>query len=303
MFSVANGLSEMGKTVAQTAQAWTLEAQKAEEQRKAIELAEQLASQREDKRMAFQSGEAEKDRGWKTGEGDKERGSREKIASENNKTSLATAGISAGATITAAQIGAASRASETDKTLAAAAARHKETIDATIAGHAVPKINEDGTVSIINPARGTAQKLTDDEGNPVKLRDSERAKAQSDSIKALHDTLNSQTRLYEIEMRQAQAELKSILEGEGRIDPNSKAVKEARQRINEIKDKYEPQIQQQQAQMRSLITGLLEQAKLPQASSGGDKRPPLSDLIKTPGQPKPAPEAERPSILKNWQNY
>jgi hypothetical protein len=101
-FNIGNGLSEMGKSVAQTAQAYTIEAQKAELETQRLKLANDLAMERESvgrrESAAFAETAAEKQRGWQSGEFQLNRDSEERRAKAQNETSLAVAGTSAAAT-------------------------------------------------------------------------------------------------------------------------------------------------------------------------------------------------------------
>jgi len=104
--SILNGLSEMGKSVAQTAQAWTLEQQKAELDKEKLTVADQLATARETKGREFQAGESEKTRSFQSGEAALERGSREKLSEAQRQATLAAASISAGASMSNARLAA-----------------------------------------------------------------------------------------------------------------------------------------------------------------------------------------------------
>lgn len=95
-FSLSGGLSEMGKAVASTAAAWTLESQRAEEQRKGIELADQLASVRQDKQNTFASSERVAGQEYQKGEHALDRTQQEKIVNLQLENAVKTAQISAG---------------------------------------------------------------------------------------------------------------------------------------------------------------------------------------------------------------
>lgn len=282
-FDVGAGLAKMGETVSQVATAGAVEAMRGELEKERIRLAGEIAKEGRVQQHGLDMEKMGKQQEFMAGESKLDRQNRLDTTKMTVEGHIQSAGIGAGATIRAAEIGAAAREREHDKTLAFS----REQLAATIASHSTVKINEDGTASLVNPVSGTVKPLVGEDNAPVKFRDPERAKAQSDSIKAIHDSLQSDSRMYEIEMRQVQAELKSIMEGEGRIDPNSKAVKEARARVDEVKQKYEPRLRQQQGQLATLINGLLDQAKLPQAKSGGGKL----DLNKylAPTTPAPTP--------------
>lgn len=92
-FDFSAGLSEAGKAVATTAGAYTLEAQKGTLEEQKVKLADELASQRE-----------EKQRGFLASESALGRGSAEKIANLQTAAHLGAASIGAGATVAAAKM-------------------------------------------------------------------------------------------------------------------------------------------------------------------------------------------------------
>ncbi len=93
-FDIGAGLSEAGKSVAQTAQAYTLEAQKADLEKEKVLLADQLAGVREEKGRAHQTSERVATQTFQGGENEKTR---------TNQAHVQAAGIGAGATIAAAR--------------------------------------------------------------------------------------------------------------------------------------------------------------------------------------------------------
>lgn len=106
------GFAAMGESLSKTAGNYLLENQRNEAEMAKVTLADQLLSAREGKQREFTAGEAEKQRGFLKEESGLERASREKIASEGHATTLKAAGISAGATLGAAQMNIAARREE-----------------------------------------------------------------------------------------------------------------------------------------------------------------------------------------------
>lgn len=96
-FDIGAGLSEMGKSVAQTAQAYTLESQKAELENQKVMLADQLAGAREEKQRGFLTSERLSTEQFTGGENSANRASSEKVAGIGAAAHLGAAGISAGA--------------------------------------------------------------------------------------------------------------------------------------------------------------------------------------------------------------
>lgn len=95
-FNIGAGLARMGADMSKTLGAMTLEEQRAQLEEKKIKMADELATARDDKNRAHQSGEAEKQRTFAGGENKLDRESREMISRDSNRTSLAVAGINAG---------------------------------------------------------------------------------------------------------------------------------------------------------------------------------------------------------------
>ncbi len=102
-FDIGAGLSEAGKSVAQTAQAYTLEAQKADLEKEKVLLADQLAGVREEKGRAHQTSERVATQTFQGGENEKTRTNQVDIANIGAKAHVQAAGIGAGATIAAAR--------------------------------------------------------------------------------------------------------------------------------------------------------------------------------------------------------
>ncbi len=96
-FDIGAGFSEMGKSVAQTAQAYTLEAQKADLETEKVKLADQLAGAREEKGRQFTTSEREATQTFTGGENEKTRGNQKDIATIGATAHLGAAGIAAGA--------------------------------------------------------------------------------------------------------------------------------------------------------------------------------------------------------------
>ncbi len=101
-FDIGAGLSEAGKSVAQTAQAYTLEAQKADLEKEKVLLADQLAGAREEKGRTFTTSERVATQTFQGGENEKTRTNQVDIANIGAKAHVQAAGIGAGATIAAA---------------------------------------------------------------------------------------------------------------------------------------------------------------------------------------------------------
>lgn len=292
-FDFSAGLHEMGKSVAQTAQAYTLEAQKAELETQRIKLANDLAMERESlgrkETAAFAETAAEKQRGWQSGETLADRTSHEKMAEENNRAAIKTAGISAGASIRAAQIGAQSRAAENEK--------H---IKAQLKLANTFKLNDDGTASLVNTTDGTVKKLTDADGNAVRFSTPDVARAQGELVRSTTEQLNALTRQRTTDLQQVQADLKEVMKLPGPMtNPNDPELQRARAKVEQVKQQYDPQITALNQRLNSIAGQLATNGKLNvQGPIGGAK---LSDFDRTL-QPGPAgPAATYPGLIDSWQ--
>lgn len=111
-FNVGQGLSLMGTAIAKTAGDWIGESHRAELQREAMVLADQLAGAREEKGRQFQTSERVESQKYQSGEKSADRAHGEKLALLQADTAIKTAGIGAGATLTAAQMRSADAAAE-----------------------------------------------------------------------------------------------------------------------------------------------------------------------------------------------
>lgn len=103
-FNFGAGLSLMGESIAKTAGAYTLEAQKAEAQKEMMVLADQMAGARDEKQRSFMSSERVAGQEFQSGEKGLDRSHAEKLANQQAETAIRTAGIGAGATLTAARM-------------------------------------------------------------------------------------------------------------------------------------------------------------------------------------------------------
>lgn len=124
-FSLMNGLSSAGTAVAATAGAYTLEAQKAEAEMEKVKLVDQLAGVREEKGRAFTTSEREASQAFTGGENKETRANAVAIANIGADAAIKGHQISAGATLGAATMQAAS----VDKQIAA----HTSDLEKTLA--------------------------------------------------------------------------------------------------------------------------------------------------------------------------
>jgi len=279
-FDVGAGLAAMGETVGRVAGAMTLEAQKADLQRQTLILADQMAGEREsrgrkeqhgytletlDKQQTFQSGENE----------------------ANRKNSLATAGISAGASMSNARL-----AAETQKEISAAGLKarseeHDKTLAATIQSAAKIQIGDDGTAYSVNPATNKVEPFKI-EGEPLKFRDPDVAKAQVELLKTKSTQLRDITQTY---LPQIQSLETTVRELTSKMIPGDKGAQkelsEAQARLKALQDRLESEKAPLMHEMNEIARTFAAKGKVASPPGAGG-RPSLNDLIRVPGAKPPS---------------
>lgn len=292
VFNVGNGLSEMGKSLNQTFQAYNVEAQKAELETQRLKLANDLAMERESlgrkETAAFAETAAEKQRGWQSGEFQLNRDSEERRTKMQNETSITTAGISAGAQLQAARENIAARASENEKHIAA-----QFKLANTF------KLNDDGAASLVNPVDGKVTKLTDADGNAVKFSNPDVARAQGELVKLTTEQLSALTRQRATDLQQAQADLKEVMKPPGPMtNPNDPELQRARARVEQVKQQYDPQITALNQRLNSIAGQLATNGKLNVQGPGGSAK--LSDFDRGPPPGPSGSPAAGSGLIDSW---
>lgn len=261
-FDIGNGLASAGAAVADTAGKYTLEAQKGELENQKIMLADQLAGKREETQRGFLAGESEK-----------ERGSREKISGETNATHIEAAKIglqghlaSAGATLEGARI----HANSVEKQIAAENARSTAI-----------QMNDDGTSSIVNKVTGKVDPLLGPDGQPMRFKDPDLAKAQLEAVRTTSTQLGDLQRKYQTDVTGPRQSLLQAQKDPMLIGPEkAKAIADAKAEVDRIEKQYAPDFLRLNSRLDTLAESLGTKAKIAPTSTGG--RPPLSDFSKPP---------------------
>ncbi len=280
-FDVGAGVAAMGETVAKTAGAMTLEAQRASLQRESLILADQLAGERESKGRKEQHGYTiatlDKQQGFQAGENDL-----------NRKNSLATAGISAGASMANARLAADTQILVTNANIKARAEEHQKTIDASIQSASRIQIGDDGTAYSVNPITQKVEpfKLGDD---VLKFRDPDVAKAQVELIKVKTAQLNDITRTYLPQIKGLEDTIRKM-----QTDPLTKADKTAQKELAEaqvalktLQERFDAEKAPIMHELNEMGRSFAAKGKVAVPSGPGGRRP-LSDLITIPGAKPPA---------------
>lgn len=231
-FDIGAGLHEMGKAVATTAGAYTLEAQKGELEKEKVILADQLAGVRDEKQRGFLTSEREATQGFTGGENEKNRTSAKDIAT-----------MSAGASIRSAEIHAAS----IEKQITA------ENNRATVL-----QPNADMTVSLVNKVTGKAQLLNGEDGKPIKVRDPDLAKAQYEAVREVANDKKEIRLKYQTDLSLAQSELNKLIgDPMAKMDPSLKApIDAARKYIDEVTKKRDAELEPHNQRSQRLIESL-----------------------------------------------
>lgn len=316
-FDIGAGLAEAGKSVAQTAQAYTLESQKAELEKEKVLLADQLAGVREEKQRGFITSERVATQEFSGGENEKNRANTLAVANiglEGHK-------ISAGATIAAAQIGATERRYATDKQFETnknelterryatdkAFEQHKYAIDeqikAGITGASKLSIGDNGEAFSVNPVTKEVVPLKGADGTQLKFRDPEVARAQAELIKNKSSQLTDINRIYVPQIIDLENNIAKLQGGSmSMLDETKQQINEMKGRLKTIRDQFDseraPLVRDLNAYGEALITkGKLTGATPSSLGVTGVPDPAQFDRrLKNPTAPPPT--AAAPTTLK-----
>lgn len=325
VFNIGNGLSEMGKSVAQTAQAYTLEAQKAELETQRLKLANDLAMERESvgrrETAQFAEAAAEKQRGWQSGENLADRTLRETMAAENNRTAITTAGISAGASRYAVdqRTKEANSRLEFEKEVFAnnkteaeekrkferevfenRKAEHTKGLEAQYDALTKVQIGDDGTAYTVNPATGKVTPLKVD-GEPLKFRDPDVAKAQHEMARLKISQLNDLTRTYTPQLEGLEESIRKLsTDPMAAVDTEKKqALAEAQGRLKALTERYAAERAPIVADLNRYSRAFESKGKVgEQSPTGGAK---LSDFDRGPQAGPSGAPAAGPGVINSWQ--
>lgn len=286
-FNFEAGISAAGDAVSKTAGVFMAETLRSELEQQKIVLADTLAGKREELQRQHQSGEADKQRGWQSGEHDKDRtfkGEEGKLDRENR---LATTNISAGASIAGARL-----ASETQKEIhrddrEARAKEHDKTLQASIDAATKIQIGDDGTAYSINPITKKVEPFKVD-GETLKFRDPDVAKAQVELIKTKSAQLTDLSRTYGPQVQSLETSIRAL---QTKMIPGDKEalreIGDAQARLRALQERWDgeraPLIHELNEMGRSFATK--GKVAVPPGQGG---RPPLTDLIKIPGMTAPS---------------
>lgn len=185
-FNFGAGIAKAGEAIADTAGKYTLEAQRADLARQGIILADELAGKREGAQREFLSSERVEGQKFQSGEKVLDRTHGEKLAQLQADTAIRTAGISAGASKYAADLGASERQKDRDQNAPLVAQQ-------TIAGH-IKNQSEQGVLD----ARKELQTARES-GDPLKIKAAQQ--------KEYDATYSSQQQVQQVSLFQAQAKL------------------------------------------------------------------------------------------------
>ncbi len=324
VFNVGNGLSEMGKSLNQTFQAYNVEAQKAELETQRLKLANDLAMERESvgRRETAQYAEqaAEKQRGWQSGENLADRTSREKMAEENNRTAITTAGISAGASRYTvdqrtkeanARLDFEREVFANNKTEAEEKRRFErevfenrkventKNLEAQYDALTKIQIGDDGAAYTVNPATGKVTPLKVD-GESLKFRDPDVAKAQHEMARLKISQLNDLTRTYTPQIQGLEESIRKLS-----ADPMAAVDAEKKQTLAEAQGRLKALTERYAAEQAPIVNDLNRYSRAfeskgkvgDQGPTGGAK---LSDFDRGPPPSPSGAPAAGPGVVNSW---
>lgn len=263
-FNVGAGLAQMGQATSQFTGLAALEAQKSGLEMEKLKVANDLAMERESKgrqeSAALQSAENQRHEGFLGAEGEK-----------NRQATLEGHRISAGSA-------------------AATAAAHLQGIRMQLDAAAEQgdfRLGAEGEGMLVNRRTGKVTPILDADGKPKTFMDPEKAKAQGELITTTRNQLDSAVRLYETDLKQAQAELSAALKSPmAMTDPNKDpSVEAARKQIEQIRAQHEPKITALNNRLTSLYTQLAGKAKI-DTTAGPTGAPSLDSFIRKPTEPE-----------------
>lgn len=287
-FDLSNGFSALGEAVSKTAGAYALEAQKADAQKEMLTLADQLAGVREEKGRTFQTSERVATQAFTAGENTENRKSALGIAQLQADAAVKSAGIHAGATIGAAQIGAATstannratleaNAADTDKRLAA----NKPLVDAEV----LQKNITTASAQMVQDARKELQeaRATND---PTKIKAAQQ--------KEYDASYSSQAQVQQVSLYQAQAKIAesamNFIQGKiASLQASSMGISpETQATIKQLQNQLKQRESEFNAAMRTADDAIKSLPAYTPPGGAGTSAPPLSSFFKAPAAPSGA---------------
>lgn len=283
-FDVGAGIANAADQAGKLAGIAALEQQKSGLEAERLKLANDLAGERESKGR-------QETAALTTKENTRHEGFLSTEAVEDRKNALAVAGISAGSA--AATANAHLKGIQMQIDHAERQPDYKVSDDGTL--FTIPKQSKDASGT---PVPSKANPVLGADGQPMKVANPEKAKAQSDLIKLTQEEMSSLTRQYEIEYRQAATELTTALKSpSAMIDPEKDpGIAAARKNLLDVQKKYEPQIKAYQRRAQLLSEALTGKTGLSTPTPTGKS---LSDFDRGPA----APSAPSPSDSLINGNY
>jgi hypothetical protein len=272
-FDVGAGLAKVGEAVGQVATVAVIDAQRAELEKQRLQLADELARGRDSEQRAFVSGEREKTQAFQGGESEKDRAFRASEGEKNRASEERRTGMSTGATLTAAQMQINFRREELDKTLAA----NREAATKL-------QIGEDGVAYAVNPISQKVEPLKLD-GQPLKFRDPDQAKAQTEMIRTYSTQLTDLSRAYVPQITALEATVRKLQTDDmTSVDPQAKKDLERSQaELKALRERYEQERLPLVNKLNQIGSQLGAKAKIGGASSSGPSGlPPITDFIRKP---------------------
>lgn len=182
------------------------------------------------------------------------------------------------------------RRRESEASLAERRKEHEATLDQNVKAAAKLQIGDEGAGYVINPVTKAVEPLMID-GKPLKFRDPDEAKRQTELIRTYAEIIKSAERSYMPEILSTEATVRKLM-----ADPMASVDKEklrelsdAKIKIKLLRERYDDERAEPLARLKQLGAQLTGKSPLMSSGTGAPGTPPLSELIKIPGLSAPEP--------------
>lgn len=277
-FDLGNGLANAGTAVAATAGAYTLESQKADLENQKIVLADQLAGARQEKQNVFQSSERVATQGFTSGENVLNRQSGKDIAQIGADAAVKAAGMHAGATVQAAQIGAASSAANLKATLE----QNKPLIDAEVLTKTIANTNAQ---TLADAKKALEDARTSSDPNALKAAQQKVYDAEYSSQSQVQQVslYQAQAKISESAMNLVQSKIASLQASPSSMMPETQAT------IRQLQAQLKQRESEFNAAMRTADDALKNLPAYNPPGTQGGTTPDLNKYLKAPAAVAPVP--------------
>lgn len=269
-FNIGQGLAGAADAVAKTAGTMTIESQRAELQKELVVLADQMATRRDDAQRGFLSSERVAGQEFQGGQKELDREAQREIQKLQSETSLATAGIAAGATKYSTD----ARTEESRLTREQSKDEFTRKLEADTEKATGFQIGEGGVGYLVNKVTGKSDAVKDEKGEPIKFRDPDAAKAQYEAIRGVTEEKRAINQQFGPQLAQANARVlqaqKPTMPGLPQTPEDKKAAADARAEYAALQRQYREMMEPLTLKGNRLTEALLGNGKsaTPSAAAG-----------------------------------